>query len=235
MTFQPMQAEYMKIKPVMPDLERASLELKRYKKKEAEETAWIGPAVAVLQAGLADEIKAGTAEVAGTGTAIVVNIAEQALYTPGSVTFAKESPQLRAKLAGLLAGPEVKGKQISIGHTTDPVPAQGKGRKRTPPREARALAADRSVALAKNLEQSKVDQNALVAAAYSSRMPDTGFRIKERKTVIVIGNPPAPAPVMAAEQARPVGPVTKPSVTTQPTATAAPKAIPLKPAEPKAQ
>ena len=200
MTFQPMQVEYAKMKPAMPDLERATVELKRYKKKEAEETGWVAPVLAALNAGLSDELKAGTAEVASTGNGVIVNIAEQVLYTPGSVTFAKDSPQFRDKLAGLLAGQEMKGKQITIANTTDAVPAQGKGRKRTPPKEARSLAADRSVALAKNLEQHKIDQNALVAAAYSSKMPDTGFKIRERKTVIMIGNPPAPAPVPAVQQ-----------------------------------
>ena len=158
------------------NLEKATVELQKYKKKEAEETAWIGPVLAALNAGLSEEIKAGTAEVASAGNAVIVNIGEQVLYTPNSVTFAKDSPQFRDKLAALLAGPEMKGKQISIANTTDAVQAQGKGRKRTPPRDARSLAADRSVALAKNLEHNKVDPNVLVAAAYSSKMPDTGFK-----------------------------------------------------------
>lgn len=238
-TFEPMQAKFAKIEPILPELEKANLELKRYKKKEAEEAAWTGPATTALNAGLSDELKAGTAEVAYTGNAVVVNIAEQLLYTPGSVTFAKDT-QFRLKLTGLLAVPELKGKQITIANTTDPVQAQGKGRKRTPPKDARSLAADRSVALAKSLEP-KIDANLLVAAAFSSKLPDTGFKIKERKTVIVIGN--ALAPVPGPQQPKPAGapsaPATQPSVTTRPSATAAPtvapQAIPLKPAQPKGQ
>ena len=240
MTFQPMQADYEQIKPAMPNLEKASAELKRYKKKEAEETAWVGPALAVVNAGLSDEIKTGSAEVVGTGSGIVVNIAEKLLYTPGSVTFDKDSTQFRLKLAGLLLSPELKGKQVTLINTTSAVPSQGKGRKRTPPKEARTLAAERSVALAKFLEQNKVEQQALVAAASSSLVPDTGFKIKDHKTAIVIGNAPAPAPAAAPIQQKTAAPApaTKPSVTTHPSSTAppmAPQAVPSKPVEPKGQ
>lgn len=222
-TLDPMLADYKRMKEGMPELDRAKAELKKYKEKETKETAWIKPAVEALNAGLSDEIKTGKAEVTQAGTAIVVNISEDIMYTPRSMTFAKDSPQLRLKLATLLGSKELKGKQITVGNTTDAVAAQGKGRKKILPREARALAADRSVALAKYLEQNKVDKETLVAAAYDAKIPDPGFRIKDRKTIIVIENPPAPSGIA------------QPKPAPAPGAQPAPKSIPLKPAQPKGQ
>jgi outer membrane protein OmpA-like peptidoglycan-associated protein len=235
MTFQPMAAEYERMKAGLPALDKAKAELKQYKEKEAkqaQETAWIKPVMDELQKGLDEEIKAGKAEVAAAGTGIVVNISEDRLYTDGSVTFAKDSRPLLAKLAAFLAHKDLKGKTIIIGNTTDAVPARGKGKKRTPPREARALAADRSVALTKYLEQNNVEKDSLVAAGFGAKLPDTGFKIKDHKTVISVANPTAPDVPVAVQPAP-----AKPADTAgQPPAGAQQqKTIPIKPAEPKGQ
>ncbi len=240
-TFQPMLADYTRMKTGMPELDKAKAELKKYKEKEAKETAWIKPAVEALNAGLSDEIKTGKAEVTAASTRIVINISEDILYTPRSMTFAKDSPQLRLKLATLLGSKELKGKEIIVGNTTDAVSALGKGRKKIVPKDARTLAADRSVALAKYLEQNKVEPETLVAAAYAAKLPDTGFKIKDHKTFIIIENPPAPsgAPAAAAQPKPAPAPAAKPGEKTEtqpaPGAPAAPKTIPLKPAQPKGQ
>ncbi len=236
-TFQPMLTDYTRMKAGMTELDKAKAELKRYKEKEARETGWVPSAVDALNSGLADEIKAGKAEVAAVGGGVVVNISEQLLYTPASVTFAKESPQLRLKLAALFGGKEIKGKALFIGNTTDAVPVQGKGKKKIPPKDARTLAADRSLALAKFLEQNKVDQETLIAAAYAAKVPDAGFKIKDHKTIILIENQPAPS-AAKQEAAQPKSaPAPKPAVPQAAPAApqAAPKAIPLKPAQPKGQ
>jgi hypothetical protein len=190
---------------------------------------------------LSDEIKAGKAEVLSAGNKVVVNISERALYMPGSYTFSQESPQLRAKLIGLLHNKEVKGKTIQIGNTTEAVPAQSVGRKKIPGKEARTLAAERSAALIKDLEKNGVDQDALVASAYSSKQPEIGFTIKGHKTVIIIETPPA-APMVAAKPApapqAPSGsaPATKSTatVTAVPAAPQTqPKPIPVQPSQPR--
>jgi hypothetical protein len=164
-----------------------------------------------------------------------VNIAENTLYTPHSVTFAQDSPPFRAKLAGLLGNKSLTGKEIIIANSTDAVPAQGKGKKKIPPRDAFSLAADRSLALVKFLSQSNVPQDALVAAAYGSKMHDAGFKIRDHKTMIVIQNPPAPVQQnptpMPAAAAKPAEKTEK--ATSAGTPTAPLKAIPLKPDQPK--
>jgi outer membrane protein OmpA-like peptidoglycan-associated protein len=192
-TFQPMAAEFARMKAGMPELDKAKAELKKYKEKEAKETgdsAWISPVVESLSTGLGDEIRNGKAEVTVAGRRVVVNISEQALYTPRSVTFAKDSPQLRSKIATLLRSNGIKGKEIIIGNTTDPVPAQGRGRKKIPPKDARTLSLERSVALTRYLEQNGIIPEALIASAYASKLPETGFKIKDHKTIIIIENPP---------------------------------------------
>jgi hypothetical protein len=132
----------------------------------------------------------------------------------------------------LLRGTELKGKLIQIGNTTDSVPAQGKGRKKIPPKDGRTLAADRSAALVKYLEKKGLDPNALVAAAYSPKQPEIGFILKVHKTVLVIENMPAVPAIASKQEAQ-----SKPAPTTKPTASAPPmkpQAIPIQPAQPKA-
>ena len=243
MTFEPMKTDYLRMKAGIPEMDKAKAELKKYKTqeaREAQEVAWVNPGVDALKAGLGDEIKAGKAEVTAAGNGIVVNLSEDILYTPGSVTFAKDSPQLRLKLAALLGSKELKGKNLVIGNTNDAAPAQGKGKKRIPPKEARTLAADRALALVKYLEQNRVDQEMLVAAAYGAKVPDTGFKIKNHKTMIVIESSPVPAATTATAQPNPsAAPGAKPAEKTEAPAAGAqasqPKAIPLKPAQPKGQ
>ena len=144
---------------------------------------------------------------------MIVNIAEDALFMPGSYTFSKDSQPLLRLLDSLLRDEKVKGKMITIGNTTQSVPAHGKGRKKIPAKDARTLAADRSAALVKYLEKSGVSQDALVAAAYSSKQPEIGFKLKDHKTVIIIENPPATPSVALKQEAAKEAPSTKASTT----------------------
>ncbi len=238
--YKPMAADYARMKAGMPELDKAKNELKKLKEKESRETAWINPAIDILSAGLADEIKSGKAEVLSAGNRVIVNITEGALYMPGSYTFLKEkeSQPLLRKLDSLLRDEKLKGKTIMIGNTTQAAPAQGKGRKKIPAKDARTLAADRSAALIKYLEKSGVDQDALVAAAYSSKQPDAGFKLKSHKTVIIVENPPV-APSVASKHEPAQETQSKPTATNKApapapaTPQAQPKAIPLQPAQPK--
>ncbi len=230
--FQPMSVDYERLKAGMPELDRAKTEMKKYKEKEAQqagETAWLAPAVMALNADLANEIKDGKAEVVSAGNAVVINIAEDALYTPESKTFAKDT-QTRLKLGGLLKRDELKGKDIYVGNAAEAVAARGKGRKKVPAKDALTLASERSVELVKYLVRDGVTQESLAALAYSSKLPDRGFKIKNRKTMIIIGVCPAPAAPAAAPAAQ-----QKPGA--QPAAgaprPALPKTIPIKPAQPK--
>jgi len=218
-TFKPMAADYARMKEGLPGLEKAKTELKQYRERESKETAWINPAVDTLSVGLSDEIKAGKAEVLTAGNRVIVNIAEDALYLPGSSAFGKDSPRLRLILISLLRKSELQGKEIYIGNTAEDVPAQGKGRKKIPAKDARTLASDRSAALIKDFEKNGVSQDALIAAAYPSKQPEIGFKLKSRKTVILIDNPPM-APMVAK----------LPQSVQQPL----PRAIPIQPARPKA-
>jgi hypothetical protein len=228
-TYKPMYTDYVRMKAGMPELDKAKADLKKYKEKESKETAWLNPAVEVFSTGLGDDIKAGTVEVFSAGNKVIVNIAEDALYMPGSYTFSKESPPLRLKLITLLRKSELKGKEITIGNTTQAVPAQGKGRKKTPAKDARTLAAERSAALIKDFEKNEVDKDALIAAAFSAKQPEIGAKIKANKTVIIMETPPAAPPVaVSQEPAKEI--TTKTSSTAQP----APKGIPIQPAQPKA-
>jgi hypothetical protein len=226
-TFAPMLADYNKLKAGLPELDKARTELKKCRERaaaEAGKTEWISPIVTELSAALSDEIKAGTAEVSATENGVVINISEDVIYTPHSVTFAgKDREAFLKKLAAALGNKDLKGKTIILGNTTDAAPAQGRGAKKIPPKEARALAVDRSLQLVKFLERNKVDSEALVAAGYAAKTRDTGFKIKDHKTVILITKDPAPA--------APSGKQEQPPAASQ----AAPQTIPLKPTQPNAQ
>ncbi len=242
-TYKPLAENYARMKAGLPAYEKANAELKKLKEKEGKETAWLTPEVDALSTGLRNEIKSGNAEVLAAGNKVIVNISEQVLYLPGSHTFAKESPQLRLNLAALLKSDTLKGKDMYIGNTTQTVPAQGKGRKKVPAKDARTLAAERSAALIKDLEKNGVNQNALIAVAYSEKQAVIGFRIKDHKTVIIIENPPMVPMIATKQEAAPQAPVkpapvTKSTLTTPPAPPASqarPKPIPIQPAQPKAQ
>jgi hypothetical protein len=229
--YQPLVAE---VKIGKPELDRAKTELRKIKEKEKKEAAWMNPAINDLTAVLGDEIKKDTAEVLAAGNSVVVNIAEPALYTPGSKTFAKDSRPLLAKLDSVLRRDSFKGKNILIGNTTQGVPAKGKGRKRTPAKDARTLASERSMELVKYLEKAGVNQDALIAAAYSTKQPEIGFKIKDHKTVIIIENQLL-APMIATKPAALPPVQSKPTSTLKNAATApvAPAASPTAPVQPK--
>jgi hypothetical protein len=233
--YRPMAAEHARIKIGMPEMDRAKAELNKHRERDS----WLKPATETLSTGLDTEVKAGTAEVvaAENGT-VVINISEKVLYTPGSVTFAKDSPQTLAEIASLLKSlKDLKDKQISIGNVTESVPPQGNGRRKIPGREARELASAQSLALVKYLEKNGVAQESLVAVAYPSKEPDRDFKIRNHKTVIIIGYPPRPiheAAAPAAPQTKPATAPKEPASTTVPVP-AQPKPIPIQPAPPKPQ
>ncbi|HUI68607.1 MAG TPA: hypothetical protein VL087_10440 [Nitrospirota bacterium] len=233
LTFQPMAADYARMKAGIPELDKAKAELKRYKDREKQENAWIAPLVETFSNGLNDEIKAGKAEVVSAGNNIIVNIAEDALYTPGSKTFAKDTQTL-LKLGSLLKKEGLKGKDIFIGNATEAVAAHGKGRKRVPPKDALTLASERSEELVKYLEKYGAPQDSLAALAYSTKLPDRGFKIKNRKTIIMISPVPAANGYDAAAQPeRTPAPQSKTAPPVQGAVpNTAPKAIPIKPAQP---
>ncbi len=222
MMYQPMTIEHERLKAGMPEFDRAKTDLRKYKEREA----WIKPTVDALAAGLSEEIKAGKAEVVVSNCAVVANISEQILYTPGSVTFAKDSPPTLEKLASLLKGlKDIKEKEILVGNATQAVPPQGRGRRKTPGKEARELAGQRSLALIKYLEKNGVPQESLVAAAYPQRSQDRGFKIKDHKTVItILGHSPAAAQMPPAKTEAPAA---RPQAQQKP--------IPILPAQPKTQ
>lgn len=231
-TYQPMTADYNLLKAGKPEQDRTKDELTKYR----ERNSWIKPAIETLKTALDTEEKAGTAEVvaADNGT-VVLNISEKVLYTPGSVTFAKDSAEARTKIVSLLKS--LKGlndKEIAIGNTTDPAPPQGKGRRKIPGREARELASARSVALVKDLEKNGIAPASLVAVAYPSKQTDRGFNIKDHKTVIIIGYPMRPLHEAAAPAPKPA-PTTKGAEPTTAPSPAQPRQIPIQPAPPKPQ
>jgi flagellar motor protein MotB len=206
--YTPMAEDYARMKAGMPELDKAKAELKKLKEKDAQhakEVAWIAPAADLLKNGLADEIKAGKAEIVAAGNALVINIAEDALYTPGSKTFAKDT-QTRLKLTGLLKHDALKGKVMFVGNATDAVAAHGKGKKKVPAKEALALASERSFEMVKALIRDGVPQESLAALAYPAKLPDHGFTIKHRKTMIVIGAHLTPAPSQTPSVPIPVQP-----------------------------
>jgi len=234
-TYKPLDANFKRMSAGLPELEKAKAELKKYREKERQDSAWISPVIDAMSSGLSDEIKAGRAEVLAAGNKVVVNISERALYMPGSYTFSQESPQLRAKLIGLLHNKELKGKTIQVGSTTEAVPAQTKGRKKIPGKDARTLAAERSAALIKDFEKNGVDQDALIASAYSSKQPDIGFTIKGHKTVIIIESPPVVPAVAAKQEAAPAAAAKSTSTVTAAVSAVSPtqpKPIPTQPSQP---
>lgn len=238
MTFKPMSEDYARMKQGMPELVKAKTELKKYKEKESEQTkeaAWVKPVIEAINAGLADEIKAGKAEVGTFGNSVVINIAENALYTPESKTFANDT-QPRLKLTALLKKDELKGKDILVGNVTETVAARGKGKKRILPKDALTLASERSEELVKSLGKESVAAESIAAVAYSTKVPDRGFKIKNRKTMIMIGSyPPAATPAPVKQEAVPAKPVApaKPAAPSAAPAPGQPKTIPIKPAQPK--
>ena len=229
--YKPMAVDYEKLKQGQPEFDKTRKELAKVKDREKQETAWIGTAADALRKGLATDISAGKAEVSTAGNRIVVNIAEGVLFTPMSVTFAKDSKPALDNLAALLK--ELKDKEILIGNMTQAAPAQGKGRKRVPAKDARTLAAARSAELVKYLEKNGVPAETLIAVSYPARQPERGFKIKEKKTVIVIAAPAmAAADTAAPKQETKPAPAAKPTVTAS---TAAPqlKSIPISTVPPK--
>ena len=210
----PMAEDYERLKQGQPEFEKARKELARFRDKEKQDSAWTGPAVDALKKGLAGDIAAGKAEIVTAGNRIVINIAEGVLYTPLSVTFARDSKPALDNLAALLK--EQKGREIFIGNMTQAAPAQGKGRKRVPAKDARTLAAARSAELVKYLEKNGVAANSLIAVSYPAQQPERGFKLKEKKTIIVIAAPAMAAPEAAApkQETKPAA-ATKPAPTTQ--------------------
>ncbi len=221
----PMALEYEKLRAGQPEFDKARRELamcKEREKTESAESAWTGPAAELLRRGFNKEITEGKAEVAVSGNRVIVNLAETVLYTPKSVTFAKDSQPSLAMLAALLK--DIRDKDISVGVATVPVPAQGKGRKRVPAKDARTLAAGRTLELVKYLVKNGVADDALIAAAYPSRMRDRGFKLKGDKVVIIISAPvTAGAPAAGAAKPEP-----KPAATpSTPAASSQIKTIPI--------
>lgn len=238
----PIAEDHARMKAALPAYEEANAELKKLQARHNKETAWMGPAIDVLNTGLVNEIGSGMAEILVTGSKVIVNISDQELYLQGTYTFAKKSPILRLNIAALLKSDQLKGKDIYIGNMTQAVPARGKGRKRVPAKDARTLAAERSAALVKDLEKNDVDKDRLIAAAFSGKQRLTGLKIKEQKTVIIIENPPAVA--MDATQRNAVAQIhaelmpdpkiTVTAPTIIPASQAGPKPIPIRPAQPTA-
>jgi hypothetical protein len=227
----PMTAENQKLKAGMPEFEKARIDLKKCKEAEQKATAWVAPVIETAKREFDVEMNAGTAEVQSTDTRVIVNISEKMLYLDGSVTFSKDSVAVLQKIGNLLRNPTLKDREIIVGNMTLPVEARGKGKKKTPARDARTLASERSVALVKYLvEKGGISQESLVAAAYPAALPDRGFKIKNQKTVITIQ---APAMIDLAAQ-KPVA-AQQPKQASAPTGTAvpAPKPLPTNPAAPK--
>jgi len=239
--YKPMAVEYAKLQAGQPEFEKARKELAKYAGREKQETGWIDAARQALKKGLESEITAGKAEVVTAGNRIIVNMSEGVLYTPLSVTFGRDSKPALDNIAALLK--ELKDKEIFVGNMTRSAPAQGKGRKKVPARDARTLASGRSLELVKYLVKYGVPAETLVAASYAEKVPERGFKIKEQKTVIVITAPASvSAEAAATKQEAKAAPATQPTATpaTRSTATAsaaAPasqlKSIPISTVPPK--
>jgi hypothetical protein len=230
--YRPMALDHARMKIGMPEFDKAKSELKKYKDREA----WIRPAMETVKMALQEETASGKAEIVAVDGSLVVNIAETALYTPGSVTFTKESVPTLEKLTSLLRNlKDLKDKDVFIGNATMPSAAQGTARQRVPAKDALDLAADRSVALVKYLERKGVAKESLIAVAYPARQPDRGFKIKDRKTVIILRSPETP--VQEAAAAKKPGALTaaqpKPAPAPKPSGTQAPPALPSQPEQPK--
>ena len=227
----PMTAENQKLKAGMPEFAKAKADLKKYREAEQKATAWVAPAMETAKREFAVELNAGTAEVQSVDTRVIVNISEKMLYMDGSVTFSKDSVPVLQKIGNLLRNPALKDREIIVGNMTLPVEARGKGKKKSPAKDARTLATERSTALVKYLvEKGGISQDALVAAAYPAALPDRGFKIKVQKTVITIQ-----APAMIDLTGQKPAPVQQPKQASAPTGTAAPapKPLPTNPAAPK--
>ena len=224
-TYKPLAEEHALLKAGQPGMEKS---LKKFQDREKQERAWTGPLAGMLQSGLAAEIASGKAEVVIAGNRVIVNLAEDLLYTPQSVTFARDSQPLQLRLAGLFK--EIKDREILVANTTQPAPAQGRGRRRVPAKDARTLAAARSHELVKALIRNGVPEEPLVAAAYGSKMPDRAYKIKDNKTFFIISAPapaePAPAAAAAQPSAKPASAATGTSAPMQP------QPIPIAPAPP---
>lgn len=233
--YKPLLAESEKMKQGQPEFDRARKELSQLKAKEKQESAWVAPVADAMKKGLTNEITAGRAEVVISGNRVIVNIAETVLYTPLSVTFARDSKPSLDNLAVLLK--EIKDKEIVVGNMTKSAPAQGKGRKRVPARDARTLASARSLELVKYLEKNGVPAESLVAASYPVKVLERGYKIKELKTIIVITAPATASPdATAPKQEVKTSPAAPPA--TKPTATAAAppaqlKSLPISTVPPK--
>jgi hypothetical protein len=217
--YQPILTDYAGLQSGKTEFEKTKTELRKYKEKEKSESAWVAPALADINAVLSDEIKSGKAEAVDLGNRIVINITEQSLYMSGSKLFSNDSTPLRAKLDSLFRNASFKNKNIYIGNTTQEVSAQTIGRKKVPAKDARTLAAERSMEFVKYLEKKGVSQDALIAVAYSSKQADTGFKIKERKTIILVENPIV-APPAAPKQEAVTGSKQTPTTTSSATPTA---------------
>ena len=241
--YQPMAADIEKFKAGQPEFDKARKDLKRYQDREKQETAWTVPVADAFRKELAAEIAGGKAEVVVAGSRVILNIAEPVLYTPQSVTFAKDSQPMQLRLAALLK--DLKDKEITIVNTTLPAPASGKGRKRVPAKDARTLAAQRSHELAKALFKNGVADEALAAASAAARLPERGFKIKGQKTMIIVSAPVTiaseAAPAAAASKQEPKSAPASSATRTAPPAGAPPQAsgaslqkpIPISPAPPK--
>ena len=226
----PMTAENQRLKAAIPELEKAKSDIRKLRETEQKTTAWMAPVIETAKKELSIEMNAGKAEVQSADTRVIVNISEQMLYLPGSVTFSKDSIPLLQKLANMLKNPALKDREIIVSNMTLRVEARGKGRKKTPAKDARTLASERSMALVKYLvDRSGVSPESLVAAAYPAALPERGFKIKDQKTIIVIQTPAMidmtgqkPA---AAQQSQPASALT---------GTAAPAPQPLPTTKPQA-
>jgi hypothetical protein len=228
----PMTVENRKLKSGMPEFEKAKTELKKCKEAEQKATAWVAPVMDTAKREFVAEMNAGTAEVQSADTRVIVNISEKMLYIDGSVTFSKDSVAMLQKIGNLLRNPVLKDREIIIGNMTLPVEARGKGKKKIPAKDARTLAAERSMALVKYLvEKGGINQESLVAAAYPAALPDHGFKIKDRKTVVIIQ---APAMIDLAGQKPAAVQQSKPASAPTGTATPAPQPLPTKPEASKA-
>jgi hypothetical protein len=186
---QPMALDLAKMKAGLPEFDRLKRDFRKCQDAEKAATGWTGPVADQLGKGLAAEIADGKAEVVVSGNRVVANIDETVLFTPKSITFAKDSQQQLATLAAALK--DIHDREISVGVETLAVPAQGKGRKRIPAKDARTLASGRALELVKYLVKNGLAEASLVAAAYPSSMPDRGFKLKGQKVVIVIATPPS--------------------------------------------
>lgn len=225
----PMATDYARIKAGIPEFDRAKSELRKYRDRDS----WIRPLIETLKAGLDKEVQTKNAEIiAADNGSVIINISERLLYTPGSVTFANDSRERLFNIASLLkSSSSLKEKQIMIGNVTESVPPQGRGKKKTPGREARDLSAARSLALVKYLEKNGVAPELLVACGYPGKQPDQGFTIKGHKAVIVISSFPKRTSEGAESTTRPADQA-KGSLQAPPPASDKPAGIPIKPVKP---